>query len=565
MPALRAQRNMLELVQLLLLGLCFSRGSALKDYAIYINAGLRDFKAKIYVWEALTYTPENLPPKLVQPERLGKEEDLKLDNFRCDVETELCRIEPSFLDREGHITTGWHGSLSTLLDWCKKKLHEEGVAEERFREIPLFVGCSAALQVLPKLQRDSLIASVQNFFTGNATISPFLRNKNFVFLLSGKEEAVYAWLACNSLLGTLGTSKTYGIVTLGRDYAGVAFEITSEDFMLTSTYEVKLTNLARHWQTMKGNPTWPGTLRLYADTYTYLGVGTFIDRLNAKAAELHGPDSGDVTHPCMPRGSKLAWDKERFARFLPKTFGDIFPAGLVGSSNFVECYAAVQKVLEIDHSTPCFVGEWPYKDCGLDYEYRPVISSTTKFLGIRGFDQFEHFLTPVLEKRGIYPPFRMSDLKEASKIICEMDYEQVKKYRNDHVRFSANAAKGYYTGLWSHSSKSPVTVSDVDLMNACALVTFSYSFLVDGLGIQADSRQLTFLSSVNSRTVTVADGLILKHVNQLPWKLNLELQADAQKEMAIPALLMGFMGSIVGYAVVVMLLYFCRRLCRGKS
>jgi len=107
-------------------------------------------------------------------------------------------------------------------------------------------------------------------------------------------------------------------------------------------------------------------------------------------------------------------------------------------------------------------------------------------------------------------------------------------------------------------------VSDEQLIDACAMVTFCYSFLVDGLGFKNSSRQLIFLEHVKNQSITVADGIFLKHVNQLPWKLNLQLEEDTQKEVAIPSFAMGFLGTLVGYAFIVMLLYIRRHMCRPR-
>lgn len=516
-----------------------------KDYAIFFDAGSSATRAFVYAWEAREYTSDILykgPPEMVRPFRIGSKDKKLAEFMEITPGVSSYAVSPEKLRKLSHGFNGNNG-LFDLISWAKEQLASEGVTQpSRLAGIPLYVGCTGGVRMLPLKQKEDVVEELRHVLVGPTSKSPFLKSESFIRMLAGEEEGIYGWLASNYLLGTLGTTHTYGILDLGGASTQFTFVPTTED-MLTNTYEVTLTPVVGG-RVPVATPQRPGTVRVYTHSFLYFGQEQSMRRLDvwvlekggAAALEQAQKDDGEVEHPCMPTGSRRKW-KPAAAPFLQEYLHDdtINPSASMtfkGTSDFEGCYALIRLVIGVSadgHSlTPCYEGAWPNLECRMGNQYVPPVPNDMPFLAVASFFYLSEFLRPEMDQSAFTEPFPLSVWKTATKSICAMNFQAVVEY-ND---------------------KLPKKMPHHFLDNYCALGVFAHCLLTQGYGFPETSRQIQPVDSIHGYQFDIGFGFILKHANSEPWKLISRASTRDERWYMMLTMWMGFLGSVLGGCTV---------------
>ncbi|XP_070180645.1 ectonucleoside triphosphate diphosphohydrolase 6-like isoform X2 [Littorina saxatilis] len=167
-------------------------------YGVLVDAGSSSSKVKVY-----NYTPGSLP-SLVPTVQLLLSERVKpgLGNYV----TSLPLLPQYLADVIGH-------AVAT-------------VPERHHPTTPIYVMATAGLRTLPMTSARALLGTVRDVMH-NVSLNPFSFRDDHVSILSGEEEAVYAWLAVNYINGFFSSrmrrSDSVGLLEMGGGSLQVAF------------------------------------------------------------------------------------------------------------------------------------------------------------------------------------------------------------------------------------------------------------------------------------------------------------------------------------------------------
>ncbi|XP_059657916.1 probable apyrase 7 isoform X2 [Cornus florida] len=128
------------------------------------------------------------------------------------------QTEPG-LDKFVGNSSGVRASLEPLIIWA-----EQRVPSERHGETSIFVLATAGLRRLPREDAKRVLEDAEAVVKEHA----FMYRKNWIRVLSGKEEAYYGWVALNYKMGTFKNSSrlqpTLGLLDLG----GSSLQVVAE-------------------------------------------------------------------------------------------------------------------------------------------------------------------------------------------------------------------------------------------------------------------------------------------------------------------------------------------------
>ncbi|CAA6665189.1 unnamed protein product [Spirodela intermedia] len=264
------------------------------------------------------------------------------------------------------------------------------------------------------------------------------------------DEGIYAWVAANYALGTLGgdPQHTTGIIELGGASAQVTF-FSSEPLPSEFTYVLQFGKV---------------TYNLYSHSFFILA------REDDQAAFGH----------C----SSLLWDlcylqnaaHEFFREFLSSREDPCTPRGYARSvesdkswpyitGNFSECRSAVQMLLQRGK------GDCPYRQCRLGSAFVPALEG--KFLATENFFFTSKFF-------GLGPAALLSDFVAAGERFCGEDWMKLKR-------------------------KYPSLEED-DLLRYCFSSAYIVALLHDGLGVALDDQSRKHTAGLGAGFLPDAGG-----------------------------------------------------------
>nr|XP_043625742.1 probable apyrase 7 [Erigeron canadensis]XP_043625748.1 probable apyrase 7 [Erigeron canadensis] len=134
--------------------------------------------------------------------------------------------EPGF-DKLVRNITGLNQAINPLLDWAKKQ-----IPEHAHKTTSLFLYATAGVRRLPTSDSDWLLDNAWTIMKN----SSFVCEREWVKIISGKEEAYFGWIALNyhtRMLGASPKKETYGALDLGGSSLQVTFE--SNDYANNET------------------------------------------------------------------------------------------------------------------------------------------------------------------------------------------------------------------------------------------------------------------------------------------------------------------------------------------
>jgi len=229
------------------------------QYGIMIDAGSGGSRAHLFEWK--TRRVSELPPPLSYP----------VTNVAW---TE--KVKPG-LSAYWQYPKSVKTVLNVLLEWVKSRLAH---VKQWWGYYPIYLKATAGLRELPAEPRKKLIAVIRDFFLNNSTCPFYFEEFDAARVISGEEEAAYAWTAINYATGALlkyswgsGTASplnAYGSLELGGASAQIAFYDSNED-ILANLFKVQV-GQQRHWN-------------IYAHSFLHYGQNSARRRMWGKLAE----------------------------------------------------------------------------------------------------------------------------------------------------------------------------------------------------------------------------------------------------------------------------------------
>ncbi|OVA09001.1 Nucleoside phosphatase GDA1/CD39 [Macleaya cordata] len=366
------------------------------------------------------------------------------------------RVSPGLSAFEGE-PEGAGRSLLELLEFGKKRIPKEYWGETEIRLM-----ATAGLRRLEMGVLERILESCRSVLR----FSGFKFQDDWASVITGSDEGMYAWVAANYALGTLGgdPQQTTGIIELGGASAQVTF-VSSGPLTPEFSSKVKFGEF---------------TYNLYSHSLLHFGQNVAYDTLKellvSRELKLSVESVQDETFidPCTPKGylhSLESWN------FSPGAVDEKnkYLTNLHARGNFSECRSAALMVLQKGKD------KCSYQHCNIGSTFIPKLQG--KFLATENF-----FYTSKFFK--LAPRAFLSDLILAGEQFCNEDWSKLKK-------------------------KYP-TLDTEDLQRYCFSSAYIVALLHDSLGIALDDERIEYAHQVGDIPLDWALGaFILQNLGDL--------------------------------------------------
>eukprot|EP00249_Psilotum_nudum_P020422 c27696_g1_i1 orf=367-2088(+) len=347
-------------------------------------------------------------------------------------------------------------SLSNLIEFAKKK-----VPIKEWLKTKLYLMATAGLRRLEVDVQEAILDSC----------CEILRNSGFRFrdewasVITGTDEGVFAWVAANYALGTLGGNPedTTGIIELGGASAQVTFvpELPPPPEFLQAldlggvTYTLYTHSFLHFGQ----EAAWDGLLQLILSGSTQPSFTSV--------------ENGVVVDPCTPKG--FIMNSEELAR-LSTAFLDsrqIKVSSILSAGNFSECQKAALNLLQKGRD------ECLYQRCPVGSTFVPDLRG--KFFATENFFYTSQFF-------GLMPKASLADIKAAGEQFCEEDWIKLQET---------------YKGIETE-----------DLLKYCFSSAYIVALLHDSLGISMHDERVWFTNQVGNFPLDWAMGALIARMEE---------------------------------------------------
>jgi golgi apyrase len=312
--------------------------------------------------------------------------------------------------------------FAVLIEYAKATLIDD---REYWSEYPFYLRATGGMRSVPYRKREDMMAFTRQLFS-NKTFCPFMFQFDFARVMAGEEEAVYSWTTANYLFGTLlhntllpgigpvvsPINRTYGIVDLGGASAQISFFVPSQDIS-EGLFKLQIGS-QRHWN-------------VYSKSFLSYGHNSVRDRhlkslVMSNLDSESDSDSQTITSECFFSGYKedYQFTLQKKHSTIEKTYQIIGPSHS-SKHQFENCYELLYPLLRKELNVFC--NEVYDNECSMDGFYQPSLP-----VGDNG-----HFVASATYKYAWYflqlPEFgTISSFKDRAKVICGMDYKEIKSY-----------------------------------------------------------------------------------------------------------------------------------------
>ncbi|KAL5220640.1 hypothetical protein ABZP36_025353 [Zizania latifolia] len=327
-------------------------------------------------------------------------------------------------------------SLAPLLEFARRR-----VPPERWEKTDVRLMATAGLRLLDAVVAEAVLESCRALLRE----SGFQFQDEWATVISGAEEGMYAWIAANYALDTLGDDlqDTTGIIELG----GASIQVT---FVTDKPLPPEFS------QTLKFGDV---TYNLYSHSFPHLGQNVAYESLHdllstvgLKSRATHLISRAKYRDPCTPRG------------FFPMEGTVRLPASVLESKveyrryvhavgNFSECRSAALTLLQKGRE------ECRYHECRMGAAFVPDLNG--KFLATENFYHTSKFF-------GLRSKSFLSDLVLAGEQFCHGDWSEIKKeYRsfNEGELLLFCFSSAYIVALLHDTLKMPLDDKRIDVAN----------------------------------------------------------------------------------------------------
>lgn len=187
-------------------------------YTVLVDCGSTGTRVNVFEWGKRGLFSQGLP-YLVHS---YSDDSTKGPLWEKSCHYHCLQTEPG-LDKFIGNASGVRASLEPLIAWA-----EQRVPHERHGDTPIIILATAGLRRLVAEDTRQVLNDVEVVLREHS----FVYTKNWVRVLTGKEEAYYGWVALNYKLGSLGNSSkasTVGLLDLGGSSLQVVVEVADEN------------------------------------------------------------------------------------------------------------------------------------------------------------------------------------------------------------------------------------------------------------------------------------------------------------------------------------------------
>lgn len=343
------------------------------------------------------------------------------------------------------------GSLVKLLKFAAGKVPEKERGATR-----IYLMATAGLRMLDLDIQNAILESCRIVLRA----SSFKFKDNWASVITGTDEGVFAWVAANYALGSLGRSPedTTGIIELGGASAQV-------------TFVPELSPPSEFLQTMELGGV---TYTLYTYSFLHLGQEAAWDGLvrlmlsRAIQPSLPRAKEGVIVDPCTPRG--FVTRHEDLARQSATLFNADHTKlpSVLSAGNFSQCRSIAVKLLQ-EGQDDCL-----YQRCAIGSTFVPELRG--KFFATENFFYTSQFF-------GLVPKASLADIKRAGEHFCEEDWI---KLQDKH--------KG---------------IAEADLLKYCFSSAYIVALLHDSLGMAMSDDRVLFTNQIGKIPLDWALGALI--------------------------------------------------------
>lgn len=289
--------------------------------------------------------------------------------------------------------------------------------------------------------------------------SGFKFRDEWASVITGTDEGIFAWVAANYALGSLGRSPedTVGIIELG----GASAQVTFVPDMPPPPEFLHTMDL--------GGVMYP----LYSHSFLHLGQEAAWDGIvrlllsRAKQPSFHSMDGGVVDF-CTPRGFVMS--SEELAR-MSETVVDadrIKVPSVLSAGNFSECRSVAVNFLKMGQD------ECLYQSCAVGSTFVPELRG--KFFATENFFYTSQFF-------GLVPKATLADIQNAGKHFCEEDWRKLQE---------------------KHEG-----ILEEELLKYCFSSAYIVALLHDSLGVAMSDDRVVFTNQVGKISLDWALGALI--------------------------------------------------------
>ncbi|KAF3789353.1 putative apyrase 6 [Nymphaea thermarum] len=344
------------------------------------------------------------------------------------------------------------------------KFAKERIPKDQWSETEVRLMATAGLRRLELESQERILDECRKVLT----LSRFKFKNEWASVITGADEGIYAWVAANYALGTLGGDphETTGIIELGGASAQVTFvpkDPPPPEFSRVLSF---------------GGVTY----RLYSHSLLHIGQNVAYDSVHKLLASRDALQSSEslgekaLNDPCIPRGYRNTLEKLEPSTYAKGVNNDNH-VSVQAAGNFSECRSAALMLLQKGHD------ECLYRHCNVGSTFIPHLHG--RFIATENFFYTSKFF-------GLAPSGLLSDLMLAGENFCGGD--------------------------WSELKKKYDTVNEEDLVKYCFSSAYIVALLHDSLGVPLDEKRVGFANEVGKIPLEWALGAFIMQMkdNQTP-------------------------------------------------
>jgi Golgi nucleoside diphosphatase len=347
-----------------------------KECAILIDAGSSGSRFYIYSWTA--------------------ENDSWTDDVPSDLSAEKSyEVEPGIIEYYEN-TAAMEMEFQAGLDEVIAYVEGEEDRCQNTEDIPIWLMSTAGLRTESNSDVKNILDDIGVWFVANA---PF--DWKYGRLLSGEEEATYAWIATNYVLDLFGDGEKVGIIEMGGQSFQIAF-IPDDGIIMDDSYDLEL---------------FGKTYRIYANSWNGFGFEAIWDKLDEIVSTTEGEvflgwNGTTYTHPCLPKewtndlSSKLDWP-----------FGGYYDS--------INCTILLDYFFD-NYSAPDFCD---YNECSLAGAYVSDMKNVD-FYAVSNFYFAVNALNRIDDSLGFSPS--LASLSQAIEEMCELNITELSLQMDDY-------------------------------------------------------------------------------------------------------------------------------------
>lgn len=403
--------------------------------------------------------------------------------------------------------------VKLMIDYAKNLLKN---VEDYWQYFPIYLKATGGMRELSMNERIAIMTVIRDYLS-DSTLCPFYFEPEFARVISGEEEAAFAWAAANFLMGTLvdplednlavhdgmsSAAQTYGTLDLGGASTQIAFYVPNQEIM-EGLFKFQIGR--KHWN-------------IYTKSFLQFGHNS------ARVRHLHDisttayailSNSTENNHFVYTSCFHSGYMEEYFNKDVQSLMNIHGP--LVPSTNqFQQCKDTLVPLLQLALDPFC---EWVYHgECGIAGQYQPSIPSEENmpFIGLSSYEiPWDIFDMPTTAT--------LFDFSAKVEYMCSLSFSDLILYIETlkHIREDYAPMVPYF----------------------CFMGTYIVTLLTEGYGFPL-THTLTVLKKVDGHKVGWTLGAILYEINSLPWLYKPESIPKA--ENVITGLLAGNIGFILG-------------------